>query len=64
MVLGSQGNCFGGGFAFWGRNTSAQQIREMISSLTYTNLFYQLSNEENPGCLGYIGDYTAQFYGD
>jgi len=23
-----------------------------------------LSNEKNPGCLGYIGDYTAQFFGD
>ena len=24
----------------------------------------QVSNEKNPGCLGYIGDYTAQLYGD
>ena len=23
-----------------------------------------LSNEKNPGCLGYIGDYTTQLYGD
>ena len=23
-----------------------------------------LSNEKNPGCLGNIGDYTAQLYGD
>jgi len=21
-------------------------------------------NEKNPGCLGYIGDYTTQFHGD
>ena len=24
----------------------------------------QLSNEKNPGCLGYIGDYTTQVYRD
>ena len=24
----------------------------------------QMSNEKNPGCLGYIGDFTAQLYGD
>ena len=24
----------------------------------------QVSNEKNPGCLGYIGDYTTQLYGD
>ena len=24
----------------------------------------QLSNEKNPGCLGYIGDYTTQLYRD
>ena len=23
-----------------------------------------MSNEKNPGCLGYIGDYTTQLYGD
>jgi len=23
-----------------------------------------LSNGKNPGCLGYIGDYTIQLYGD
>ena len=23
-----------------------------------------LSNEKNPGCLGCIGDYTTQLYGD
>ena len=23
-----------------------------------------MSNEKNPGCFGYIGDYTAQLYGD
>ena len=23
-----------------------------------------LSNENNPGCLGYIGDYTTQLYRD
>ena len=23
-----------------------------------------LSNEKNPGCLGYIGDYTTQLYVD
>ena len=23
-----------------------------------------MSNEKNPGCLGCIGDYTTQFYGD
>ncbi len=25
---------------------------------------FQLSHEENPGWLGYIGDYTTQLYGD
>ena len=25
---------------------------------------YEVSNEKNPGCLGYIGDYTTQLYGD
>ena len=25
---------------------------------------FQLSNEKNPGCLGDIGDYTTQLYGD
>ena len=24
----------------------------------------QVSNEKNPGCLGYIGDYTTQLYRD
>ena len=24
----------------------------------------ELSNEKKTGCLGYIGDYTIQFYGD
>ena len=23
-----------------------------------------LSNDKNPGCLGFIGDYTTQLYGD
>ena len=23
-----------------------------------------MSNENNPGCSGYIGDYTTQLYGD
>ena len=23
-----------------------------------------LTNEKTPGCLGYIGDYTTQLYGD
>ena len=23
-----------------------------------------MNNEKNPGCLGYIGDYTTQLYGD
>ena len=26
-------------------------------------LNYHLSNETNPGCLGYIGDYTTQYVG-
>ncbi len=25
---------------------------------------YQMSDEKNPGWLGYIGDYTTQLYGD
>ena len=25
---------------------------------------FQLSNEKNPGWLGYLGDYTTQLYGD
>ena len=24
----------------------------------------QVSNEKNPGCLGYVGDYTTQLYWD
>ena len=27
-------------------------------------LSIHMSNEENLGCLGYIGDYTTQFFGD
>ena len=27
-------------------------------------LAFQLSNGKNPGCLGYIGDYTTQLYRD
>ena len=27
-------------------------------------LLRELSNEENPGCEGYIGDYTTQLYRD
>ena len=34
-------------------NTSAQSFQQE-----------QLSNEKNPGCLWYIGDYTTQLYGD
>ena len=31
----------------------------------HTNSFHsQLSSEQNPGCLGYIADYTTQLYGD
>ena len=25
---------------------------------------HYVSNEKNPGCLGYIGDYTTQLYRD
>ena len=25
---------------------------------------HQMSNEKNPSCLGYRGDYTTQLYGD
>ncbi len=31
---------------------------------TNGKLATQLSNEKNPGCLGYIGDYTTQLYRD
>ena len=27
-------------------------------------LHCQLRNEQNPGCLGYVRDYTTQLYGD
>ncbi len=29
-----------------------------------TQALGQLSNEKYPGCLGYMGDYTTQLYGD
>ena len=34
-----------------------------LAVLNMTN-GYQMSNEKQPGCLGYIGDYTTQIYGD
>ena len=35
-----------------------------VTNLFFLCLFVQVSNEKNPGCLGYIEDYTAQLYGD
>ena len=37
----------------------------MVGGRKQTNsILEQLSNEKNPGCLGYIGDYTTQLYRD
>ena len=36
-------------------------IRKKSIATTHRN---ELSNEKNPGCLGYIGDYTTQLYRD
>jgi len=41
-----------------------------VAMLVYRSVFFpvkpkiQSSNEQNPGCLGCIGDYTTQLYGD
>ena len=35
----------------------------VVCSKGYVGNFH-LSNEKNPGCLGYVGDYTTQFYRD
>ena len=32
--------------------------------MTFSNVSIELSNEKGPVCLGLIGDYTTQLYGD
>jgi len=39
-------------------------VRSGVSKEVGTCPSFQLSNEKNPGCLGYIGDYTTQLYRD
>ena len=36
----------------------------MVSIAGGTTQSLQMSNEKNPGCLVYIGDYTTQLYRD
>ena len=40
--------------------------KHLWSNLVNNGINYQpqLSHEKNPGCLGDIGDYTTQLYGD
>ena len=35
-----------------------------LISISLGDSLKQLSNEQNPGCLGYIGDYTTQVHRD
>ena len=39
-------------------------IRDTETTKLPSFIFVQMSNETNPGCLGYIGDYTTQVCGD
>ena len=34
------------------------------STAGFSRFNLHLSNEQNPSCLGYIGDYATQIYGD
>ena len=36
----------------------------ILLDIRFQAAYEQLSNERNPGCFGYIGDYTTQLYGD
>ncbi len=66
-------------YKFWTRPLVAKVLHEldvshicssvfsisMVGGRKQTNsILEQLSNEKNPGCLGYIGDYTTQLYRD
>ena len=37
---------------------------EILPSDIETSFHNPQHNEKSPGCLGYIGDYTTQLYGD
>ena len=41
-----------------------QGVAERCVVFSLKESFQLMSNEKNPGCLGYIGDYTTQLYRD
>ena len=57
-------------FAYWKKKGPLVIFSGMMIFLPrYRDYFYflfhdQLRNEKNPGCLGYVGDYTTQLHGD
>ena len=65
------------GYLHWFVNVSIDKIYKPLGWNHSNKVFFQdlvlgnkmrrqskLSHEKNPGCLGYIGDYTTQLYRD
>ena len=56
---------FGIQLIWWEYYFTFQNQDLFVSTLwSVISVGHQVSNEKKPGCLGYIGNYTAQLYGD
>ena len=69
LVVGRRSFPFGFGPIFTGELLVPRRVTSIIRSGRFDGIdmflvVAQLSNEKYPSCLGYIGDYTTQLYGD